>query len=266
MDPLDQFVAIAHRVVWATVATVDRRSRPRSRVLHPIWARDGDAHRLGHHPADAAQGRPPRPRALRLLHVLGPGARHRGRRVRRRVGGRPRRPRRGLAAVPATRPEPLGYDFAQIFPDGPQSPGAGFLRMRPWRIRTHRVVAGEPAARLVGVSDDALSGTGSPREAEMRIAWATMLACALVAAFAAAPAAGDDRDTLRRYAAGHVGVHGRDDRPGVRAPHRPAVRRRHARRCRRRRRTSARTCGARSPPSGSGSSGRASCASAPRAR
>ena len=36
----------------------------------------------------------------------------------------------------------------------------------------------------------------------MRIAWATMLACALAAAFAAAPAAGDDQDTLRRYAAG----------------------------------------------------------------
>ena len=36
----------------------------------------------------------------------------------------------------------------------------------------------------------------------MRIAWATMLACAVTAAFAAAPAAGDDRDTLRRYAAG----------------------------------------------------------------
>ncbi len=36
----------------------------------------------------------------------------------------------------------------------------------------------------------------------MRIAWATMLACALAAAFAAAPAAGDDQDTLRRYAEG----------------------------------------------------------------
>ena len=36
----------------------------------------------------------------------------------------------------------------------------------------------------------------------MRIAWVTMLACALTAAFAAAPAAGDDQDTLRRYAAG----------------------------------------------------------------
>lgn len=31
------FVAIAHRIVWATAATVDAMGRPRTRVLHPIW-------------------------------------------------------------------------------------------------------------------------------------------------------------------------------------------------------------------------------------
>ena len=31
------FLHIAHRIVWATVATVDAQGRPRSRVLHPIW-------------------------------------------------------------------------------------------------------------------------------------------------------------------------------------------------------------------------------------
>src|SRR3954453_23816953 len=31
------FVEVAHRIVWCTVATVDRRNRPRSRVLHPYW-------------------------------------------------------------------------------------------------------------------------------------------------------------------------------------------------------------------------------------
>ena len=35
------FVQMAHRIVWATVATVDRAGRPRSRVLHPIWEWDG---------------------------------------------------------------------------------------------------------------------------------------------------------------------------------------------------------------------------------
>lgn len=35
------FVAMAHRIVWASVATVDSHHRPRSRVLHPIWQWDG---------------------------------------------------------------------------------------------------------------------------------------------------------------------------------------------------------------------------------
>lgn len=35
------FVEMAHAIVWASVATVDANSRPRSRVLHPIWEWDG---------------------------------------------------------------------------------------------------------------------------------------------------------------------------------------------------------------------------------
>ena len=35
------FVAMAHRTVWASVATVDAHGRPRSRVLHPFWVWDG---------------------------------------------------------------------------------------------------------------------------------------------------------------------------------------------------------------------------------
>jgi hypothetical protein len=35
------FVSMAHRIVWASAATVDARGRPRSRILHPIWQWDG---------------------------------------------------------------------------------------------------------------------------------------------------------------------------------------------------------------------------------
>lgn len=35
------FVKMAHEIVWAAAATVDRQGRPRSRVLHPIWEWDG---------------------------------------------------------------------------------------------------------------------------------------------------------------------------------------------------------------------------------
>ena len=36
------FVEMAHRIVWSSVATVDAKGRPRSRVLHPIWQWDGE--------------------------------------------------------------------------------------------------------------------------------------------------------------------------------------------------------------------------------
>jgi hypothetical protein len=36
-----EFLRMAHRVVWATAATVDPNGAPRTRVLHPIWEWDG---------------------------------------------------------------------------------------------------------------------------------------------------------------------------------------------------------------------------------
>ncbi len=41
-DIAPAFIETAHRIVWATVASVDPQGRPRSRVLHPIWEFDGD--------------------------------------------------------------------------------------------------------------------------------------------------------------------------------------------------------------------------------
>jgi hypothetical protein len=35
------FVAMAHRTVWCTAATVDARGRLWSRILHAIWDWDG---------------------------------------------------------------------------------------------------------------------------------------------------------------------------------------------------------------------------------
>ncbi len=41
-DVAPRFVEMAHRIVWCTVATVDSGNRPRTRILHPIWAYDGE--------------------------------------------------------------------------------------------------------------------------------------------------------------------------------------------------------------------------------
>lgn len=36
------FVEMAHRIVWASGATVDDRGRTWTRVLHPLWTWDGE--------------------------------------------------------------------------------------------------------------------------------------------------------------------------------------------------------------------------------
>lgn len=41
-DVAPAFVAMAHRIVWCSAATVDAQGRPRSRILHPIWQWDGE--------------------------------------------------------------------------------------------------------------------------------------------------------------------------------------------------------------------------------
>lgn len=41
-DVAPAFVAMAHRIVWCSAASVDPGGRPRSRILHPIWEWDGE--------------------------------------------------------------------------------------------------------------------------------------------------------------------------------------------------------------------------------
>jgi hypothetical protein len=39
---LDEFMETAQRIVYCSLATVDRRGRPRSRLVHAVWERAGD--------------------------------------------------------------------------------------------------------------------------------------------------------------------------------------------------------------------------------
>jgi hypothetical protein len=41
-DVAPAFIALAHRIVWATAATVDSQGRPWTRILHPVWEWDGE--------------------------------------------------------------------------------------------------------------------------------------------------------------------------------------------------------------------------------
>jgi hypothetical protein len=129
------FVEVAHRIVWCTVATVDRRNRPRSRVLHPYWETRGDALtgwittrptplKVGHlaHSAYASCSYwdPTHDVAVAECHaewVDDPEVKAHAWELFRAAD------------------EPLGHDPYAIWPDGPGNPDAGVLRLTPWRLR-----------------------------------------------------------------------------------------------------------------------------------
>jgi len=129
------FVEIAHRIVWCTLATVDRRGRPRSRLVHPIWQLDGDglqgwvtsrrtplkvAH-LAHAPyVSCSYWDPAHDTAVAECHATWIEDADEALDVWERC--------RAL-------PPPAGFDPAAIWPGGPASGDAGLLHLRPWRLR-----------------------------------------------------------------------------------------------------------------------------------
>jgi hypothetical protein len=154
-DPvLEEFVAVAHTITWCTVATVDRRGRPRSRVLHPVWS-------LGAHSAltGLVLTRPTPLKRAHLAHAPAVSCSywHPSQDVAVAecaaawvvdAAGR----RAAWAAV-AEAPPPAGYDPAGIWPGGPDDPGLGVLALTPWRVMVRRAsdfAAGVPARVWAG--------------------------------------------------------------------------------------------------------------------
>jgi pyridoxamine 5'-phosphate oxidase-like protein len=137
LDIAPAFIEIAHRIVWATAATVDPHGRPWTRVLHPIWEWDGE--RLT---GWVATSPTPTKQAHLAAHpyvsVTYWDLSHDTVSAHCRAS---------LHTDDATRtevwerfaagPEPVGYDPAIIhaWKDGPLTPGFAALRLDPWRVR-----------------------------------------------------------------------------------------------------------------------------------
>jgi general stress protein 26 len=124
-----EFIARVHKMVWCSVATIDEKQRPRSRILHPIW--EGATgwiftHRGSHKSRHLAQN--PYISLAYTAEVMSPvyvdcltewvtdleTKKH-------------------VWELFKTAPHPLGYDPAHDFIT-PDNEDCGLLKLTPWRI------------------------------------------------------------------------------------------------------------------------------------
>jgi hypothetical protein len=140
------FVEMAHRIVWATVASVDTRGRPRSRILHPVWMWDGQALTgwIGTRPTPLKRS------AYMSCSYWAPTHDTCVAECRAELLDDNHTRIRAWELLKAA-PPPVGYD-PSIVPgwETPTSPAFAALRLRPWRLRVF------PGTVLLGQGGDVL--------------------------------------------------------------------------------------------------------------
>lgn len=140
----DEFNKRVQRIVWSTVTTVDRKGRPRSRILHPLWegstgwiltGRDSfKAKHLAKNPYVSLSYWDPQHQQVyadcraEWVDVASEKAR--------------------VWDLFKTTPEPYGYDPTLFWPGGATDATLGVLELTPWRLELWAIgdmMSGQPA-------------------------------------------------------------------------------------------------------------------------
>lgn len=131
----DAFVAVAHRIVWCTVATVDRLGRLRSRVLHAYWEQteEGLTGWITTRPTELKQAHVEHSPYVSCSYWDATQDAVVAECCARWVENIDEKER--AWELFRAMPEPLGHDPYKIWPAGPSDPDAGVLRLDPWRLR-----------------------------------------------------------------------------------------------------------------------------------
>jgi hypothetical protein len=131
------FIEMAHRIVWATVATVDGQRRPRSRILHPYWLWDG-AELVGWVATSPTPEKRENLEASPYASVTYVASSHDTCTAECEITWAfDDSTRREVWELFRDTPAPVGYDPAIVpaWSDGPTSPAFAALRLDPWRLR-----------------------------------------------------------------------------------------------------------------------------------
>ena len=125
-----EFTARISRIVWCTVATVDLKGRPRTRILHPIWegstgwiATGRESHKARHLAANPFVSLSYWDGQHQQVYADCKSAWEDSAEEKRRIWD-----------LYKTTPPPLGYDPGMIWQDGPGNRDYGLLKLTPWRI------------------------------------------------------------------------------------------------------------------------------------
>ncbi len=129
----EDLAEIVGRIVWSVVSTTDRRGRPRSRVMHPVWDFATMTGVVG-----------TRRTPVKVAHLAAQPA-------LTCAYWSPDYDAAFLDCEASWVPEAeladawaalaKGYDPATLWPDGPGSPGFAALRLRPHRIQVIRAAS-----------------------------------------------------------------------------------------------------------------------------
>ena len=124
-----EFIKRVHTMIWCNVATVDRRGRPRSRILHPIWEASTGwilTHRNSHKSKHLAHNP-----YVSLAYITDIHKPVYADCVATWVDDITQKQR--VWELFRDTPPPLGFDPAQDFVS-PEHAKFGLLRLTPWRI------------------------------------------------------------------------------------------------------------------------------------
>ena len=126
----DEFNRRVRRIVWCTVSTIDRKGRPRSRILHPIWEGTTGYIATGRH---SFKEKHLAANPFVSLSYWDPQQEQVYADCRSEWEDNPAEKRRIWELYKST-PPPLGYDPAMIWRGGPDDPVVGIMKLTPWRI------------------------------------------------------------------------------------------------------------------------------------
>jgi general stress protein 26 len=126
----DEFNERIERIVWCTVTTVDRKGRPRGRLLHPIWEGSTGWIATGRN-SFKAKHLESNPHVS--LAYWDPQHEQVYADCRAEWVDDPAEKARVWELFKAT-PAPMGYDLGLFWKEGPEDLGYGLLRLVPWRV------------------------------------------------------------------------------------------------------------------------------------